>query len=83
MSLLFCFVAHFPQGNKSDMEKTRTVDHNAAERCGFAINICLTLLSYATSVGAVHFNTSAKLNRGIEEMFFDLSKRKPMTFPSL
>lgn len=30
---------------------------------------------YARSVGAKHFNTSAKLNRGIEEMFLDLSQR--------
>jgi hypothetical protein len=30
---------------------------------------------YAASVGAVHCNTSAKLNRGIEELFFDLTKR--------
>lgn len=49
-------------GNKSDMEKNRTVDQSTAEQ-------------YAASVGAVHFNTSAKLNRGIEEMFFDLCKR--------
>mmetsp|Transcript_26282 Transcript_26282/g.36866 ORF Transcript_26282/g.36866 Transcript_26282/m.36866 type:complete len:211 (-) Transcript_26282:214-846(-) len=49
-------------GNKSDMEKNRNVDQATAER-------------YAESVGAVHFHTSAKLNRGIEEMFLDLSKR--------
>lgn len=30
--------------------------------------------SYAASVGAKHFHTSAKLNKGIEEMFLDLSK---------
>lgn len=29
---------------------------------------------YAASVGAKHFHTSAKLNKGIEEMFLDLSK---------
>lgn len=49
-------------GNKMDMEKNRTVDQATAER-------------YAESVGAVHFHTSAKLNRGIEELFLDLSKR--------
>lgn len=49
-------------GNKSDMEKNRHVDHDEAE-------------AYAKSVGAYHFNTSAKLNRGIDEMFLDLSKR--------
>ena len=31
---------------------------------------------YAASVGAVHYNTSAKLNRGIDELFLDLAKRK-------
>ena len=29
---------------------------------------------FAASVGAVHFYTSAKLNKGIEEMFLDLTK---------
>lgn len=49
-------------GNKIDLEKQRTVPIEAAEE-------------YARSVGAKHFNTSAKLNRGIEEMFLDLSQR--------
>ena len=49
-------------GNKMDMEKHRHVSHDEAE-------------AYAASVGANHFNTSAKLNRGIDEMFLDLSKR--------
>lgn len=49
-------------GNKSDMEKNRTVKQADAE-------------AYAESVGAVHFLTSAKLNRGIDDMFLDLSKR--------
>lgn len=49
-------------GNKMDMEKHRHVSHEEAE-------------AYAASVGANHFNTSAKLNRGIDEMFLDLSKR--------
>lgn len=49
-------------GNKSDMEKQRTVDHETA-------------VKFADSVGANHFNTSAKMNRGIDEMFLDLSKR--------
>ena len=30
---------------------------------------------YARSVGAKHHNTSAKLNRGIEEMFLDLTQQ--------
>ena len=29
---------------------------------------------YAASVGAQHFTTSAKQNRGIQELFLDLSK---------
>lgn len=35
--------------------------------------------SYAESVGARHFHTSAKLNKGIEELFLDLSKGCPRT----
>ena len=38
-------------GNKSDMEKSRHVDGAAA-------------LQYAHSVGATHYHTSAKLNKG-------------------
>lgn len=48
-------------GNKIDMEKDRHVAVAEAE-------------VYAASVGARHFHTSAKLNKGIEEMFLDLSK---------
>ena len=33
-------------------------------------------LRYAKTVGAKHFSTSAKLNKGLEEMFLDLAKRK-------
>lgn len=32
--------------------------------------------SYAESVGAKHYHTSAKLNKGIEELFLDLCKSK-------
>ena len=32
--------------------------------------------SYAASVGAKHYHSSAKLNKGIEELFLDLSKSK-------
>jgi len=49
-------------GNKVDLEKQRTVPVATAEE-------------YATSVGAKHFHTSAKLNRGLEEMFLDLTQR--------
>ncbi len=36
----------------------------------------LFLCSYAESVGAKHYHTSAKLNKGIEELFLDLCKSK-------
>lgn len=49
-------------GNKVDLEKQRTVTVQEAEE-------------YAKSVGARHFHTSAKLNKGIEEMFLELSQR--------
>eukprot|EP01137_Pigoraptor_chileana_P005358 Opistho-2@48333 len=49
-------------GNKIDLEKNRTVKREIAEE-------------YAASVGAKHYDTSAKQNKGIEEMFLDLSKR--------
>eukprot|EP00043_Microstomoeca_roanoka_P019128 m.211807 g.211807 ORF g.211807 m.211807 type:complete len:197 (+) comp16942_c5_seq2:185-775(+) len=49
-------------GNKVDLERNRTVDQAEAE-------------AYAESVGAKHFHTSARLNRGVDEMFLDLAKR--------
>ncbi|KPP73581.1 ras-related protein Rab-21-like [Scleropages formosus] len=49
-------------GNKTDLEKERTVSVQEAE-------------GYAESVGAKHYHTSAKLNKGIEELFLDLCKR--------
>jgi Ras-related protein Rab-21 len=49
-------------GNKSDLEKNRQVEVSAAEE-------------YARSVGAVHFSTSAKTNKGTDDVFLDLSKR--------
>lgn len=49
-------------GNKVDLDKQRNVSAAEAEE-------------YAASVGATHFHTSAKLNRGIEDLFLDLSKR--------
>ena len=33
---------------------------------------------YAESVGAKHYHTSAKLNKGIEELFLDLCKSKQL-----
>uniref|UniRef100_A0A3B3QPU6 Ras-related protein Rab-21 n=2 Tax=Paramormyrops kingsleyae TaxID=1676925 RepID=A0A3B3QPU6_9TELE len=49
-------------GNKIDLEKERNVSIQEAE-------------GYAESVGAKHYHTSAKLNKGIEELFLDLCKR--------
>jgi len=49
-------------GNKCDLERNRTVSQAEAE-------------SYAASVGARHYLTSAKLNKGLDELFLDLSKR--------
>ncbi|XP_022667417.1 ras-related protein Rab-21-like [Varroa destructor] len=49
-------------GNKSDLEGSRAVPLAEAER-------------YAKSVGAAHFQTSAKLNRGINEMFLYLCSK--------
>jgi len=50
-------------GNKIDLEKDRHVSMQTAEE-------------YARSVNAKLFNTSAKLNKGIEELFNDLASRK-------
>ncbi|KAK0088990.1 hypothetical protein PV325_009873 [Microctonus aethiopoides] len=49
-------------GNKIDLEKDRNVSIEDAEE-------------YAKQVGAVHFHTSAKQNRNVEEMFLDLTRR--------
>jgi len=49
-------------GNKTDLDKDRNVSLEDAE-------------GYAAKVGAHHFQTSAKLNEGIEEMFLTLSKK--------
>ena len=50
-------------GNKIDLEKQRNVTEEEA-------------LSYVTSVQANHFYTSAKSNRGLEEVFQDITKSK-------
>jgi len=49
-------------GNKTDLDKQRTVDAEEAE-------------TYSSMVGAQHFLTSAKNNTNIEELFLDLSER--------
>jgi Ras-related protein Rab-21 len=50
-------------GNKCDLEKQRSVNEEDAQQ-------------YAASVGASHFYTSAKINRGLEEVFSDLAQSK-------
>ncbi|XP_071550644.1 ras-related protein Rab-21 [Panulirus ornatus] len=49
-------------GNKIDLEKERHVSLEEAE-------------TYAQEVGAFHFQTSAKQNKGVEELFLDLTHR--------
>ncbi|KAJ0183876.1 hypothetical protein K1T71_000299 [Dendrolimus kikuchii] len=48
-------------GNKIDLEHERTVVLEEAE-------------SYASTVGAKHYYTSAKLNQGVEELFLDITR---------
>ncbi|XP_026883390.1 ras-related protein Rab-21-like [Electrophorus electricus] len=49
-------------GNKTDLDKDRNVSSEDGER-------------FADAVGAKHFETSAKLNTGIDELFLSLCKR--------
>jgi len=49
-------------GNKCDMEKNRHVKEDEAD-------------SYAQTVGALYIETSAKLNRNVEQVFLELTKR--------
>jgi len=49
-------------GNKCDLERNRVVPIDKAE-------------AFALSVGARHYSTSAKLNKGVDELFLDLTKR--------
>ena len=48
-------------GNKIDLERQRVVTVEEGE-------------SYARTVGATHFSTSAKLNKGVSELFLHISK---------
>jgi Ras-related protein Rab-21 len=50
-------------GNKIDLEKNRNVIEQDA-------------LKYAESVGASHFHTSAKANKGLDEVFTEISTSK-------
>ncbi|CAH0482323.1 unnamed protein product [Peronospora belbahrii] len=49
-------------GNKSDLHRNRKVPVEEAKK-------------YAESVGAAYFDTSAKLNRGLEDVFVELTRR--------
>mmetsp|Transcript_47091 Transcript_47091/g.56954 ORF Transcript_47091/g.56954 Transcript_47091/m.56954 type:complete len:217 (+) Transcript_47091:87-737(+) len=49
-------------GNKSDLESKRQVQEAEA-------------IAYAESVGAMHFNASAKLNTGLDNIFIQLAQR--------
>lgn len=48
--------------NKSDLEKNRAVSRAEAE-------------AYAQSIGAVHIHTSAKLNKGLDQIFVKLTQK--------
>jgi GTPase SAR1 family protein len=48
--------------NKCDLESYRQVDPNVAKQ-------------YADSIGALMFETSAKANKGIEELFSELTRK--------
>jgi len=56
-------------GNKCDLERNRVVPLVKAEE-------------YAASVGAKHYNTSAKLNKGVNELFLDLTTRMLSVTPA-
>eukprot|EP00002_Diphylleia_rotans_P019890 TRINITY_DN3846_c0_g1_i1.p1 TRINITY_DN3846_c0_g1~~TRINITY_DN3846_c0_g1_i1.p1 ORF type:complete len:209 (-),score=46.32 TRINITY_DN3846_c0_g1_i1:729-1355(-) len=49
-------------GNKADLEKSRQVSNEDG-------------MTYALTVSASHFNTSAKNNKNVDEVFLDLTKR--------
>jgi Ras-related protein Rab-21 len=57
-------------GNKIDMEKNRNVNEQEA-------------IKYADSVSAKHFHTSAKANKGLEDVFLDLSQRMSLQYFTL
>ena len=75
-------------GNKVDLEKQRNVPVAVAEECVIRFSsktletqnnaYCLLHHRYALSVGAKHFQTSAKQNKGVEELFLDLTKSKTL-----
>ena len=52
-------------GNKVDLNRVVSLEEAEA---------------YASTVGAKHFSTSAKVNQGVEELFLDLAKRSENCF---
>jgi hypothetical protein len=44
--------------------------------CALCQSLMFFFLRYAESVGAKHYHTSAKQNKGIEELFLDLCKSR-------
>lgn len=51
-------------------------DDDADAMMMMVVTVTVCCHSYSESVGAKHYHTSAKLNKGIEELFLDLCKRK-------
>ena len=66
--ILFCTYHLFKWGKKQ-----KVINLHYIISCTFHKAIPY-IFSYAASVGAKHFHCSAKLNKGIDELFLDLSK---------
>ena len=65
-------------GNKLDLEKNRKVNEQEAVRwLQTMFTVWFISFRYAESVGATHFHTSAKTNRGLDESFIDIAQRIP------
>jgi len=60
----------FIVGNKLDLENRRVVNEQE-------------VLQYSSSIGAIHYYTSAKLDKGINELFIDISKKIAESFQSV
>lgn len=81
-------------GNKVDLEKSRAVNKEEALRYAIVVFLIVFLFlspftltpprrhSYAQSVGAKHYDTSAKLNKGLEELFLDLTRSASSPSPA-
>ena len=77
-------------GNKCDLAKNRHVSEKDAIKCvcsrlaaytystidASGLFLCGGGCSYAQQVGAQHYHTSAKLNKGLDEVFVDLASSK-------